>query len=284
MSILTGLHGVTAIALICLLLFVEESGVPIPLLSGDVLLVLAGVLIVNGSISPWEFFPPAFAAELAGVMTAHFWSRTIGQRALEALADKVRARKALDRTAARLSTAGPLHITVARLVPGLRINTSLVAGAMGVSPGTFLLGVTPAIIIWLAAYTLLGVVVGVPVLASLNHVQHVAVTGVVLILIGVVTLVGLRYIPPGQQFDCGLVRAPRMVLAGLSVVIDIAVAATLASGTIELLRAWLSNGPDSAISLALIIGAVVLIYVAATRRLVGGTAGERLTSVRYNSA
>ncbi len=56
MGILTGLHGLTAISVICLLLFVEETGVPIPLLSGDVLLVLAGVLIVNGSISAWEFF------------------------------------------------------------------------------------------------------------------------------------------------------------------------------------------------------------------------------------
>lgn len=126
MSILTGLHGATAVLLICVLLFVEETGVPVPLLSGDVLLVLAGVLIVNGSISPWAFFPPAFVAEVAGVMTAHLWSRTIGQRGLEALADRVRARKALDRASVRLSTAGPLHITVARLVPGLRINTLLV--------------------------------------------------------------------------------------------------------------------------------------------------------------
>ncbi len=157
---------------------------PVPLLSGDVLLALAGVLIVKGSISPWEFFPPAFVAEVAGVMTGHFWSRTLGQRGLEALAGRVRARKALDRTSARLKAAGPLHITIARLVPGLRINTTLVAGAAGISAGTFLLGVVPAIIIWLAAYTLLGVVVGVPVLASLNYVQHVAVTGVVLVLIG----------------------------------------------------------------------------------------------------
>ena len=59
-----------------------------PLLSGDVLLVLAGVLMVNGSISPWAFFPTAFVAEVAGVMTGHFWTRTLGQRGLEALADK----------------------------------------------------------------------------------------------------------------------------------------------------------------------------------------------------
>ncbi len=281
-SILTGLHGAVAVLLICLLLFVEETGVPIPLLSGDVLLVLAGVLIVNGSISPWAFFPPAFAAELAGVMTAHLWSRTIGQRALEALADRVRARKALDRTSARLSTAGPLHITVARLVPGLRINTSLVAGAAGVSPVTFLLGVVPAIIIWLAAYTLLGVVVGVPVLASLNHVQHIALTGVVLVLISLATAIGIRYIPPGRQLGDALIRAPRPVLIALAVVTDMAIAISAASGAAELLHDWL--GFDSVISLAVIVGAVTLLYVGATRGIIGGTAGECVTGVRYKSA
>ena len=41
----------------------------------------------------------------------------------------------------------------------------------------------PAIIIWMGAYTLLGVVIGMPVLASLDHVQHFAVMGPELALI-----------------------------------------------------------------------------------------------------
>src|SRR5579872_479671 len=282
MSILTGLTGVTAIVLICALLFVEEAGVPVPLLSGDVLLALAGVLIVKGSISPWAFFPSAFVAEVAGVMTGHFWSRTLGQRGLEALADRVRARKALDRTTARLGAAGPFHITVARLIPGLRINTTLVAGAVGISPGTFFVGVVPAIIIWLAAYTLLGVVVGVPVLASLNHVQHIAVTGVVLLLIGLATVIGIRYIPPGRQLGDALIRASGPLPMALAVAVDLTIAVSTASGTGELAHAWL--GVDSVRSLAVIIGAVMLLYLAATRGIIGGTAGERLANVRYSSA
>ena len=145
---------------------------PIPLLSGDVLLVLAGVLIVNGSISPWAFFPPAFVAEVAGVMTAHLWTRTIGQRGLEALADRVRARR---RSIAPPPDSAPPAPSISPSRVSCRDCAStprFVAGAAGVAPSTFLLGVVPAIIIWLAAYTLLGVVVGVPVLASLNHVQH----------------------------------------------------------------------------------------------------------------
>ena len=281
MGILTGLHGLTAISVICLLLFVEETGVPIPLLSGDVLLVLAGVLIVNGSISPWEFFPPAFVAEVAGVMVAYIWTRTIGQRGLEALANRVRARRALDRASARLSTAGPLHITMARLVPGLRINTSLVAGAAGVAPITFLLGVVPAIVIWLAAYTLLGVVVGVPVLASLNRVQHLAVTGVVLVLIGLSTLIGIRYIPSIERLEGPLIRVSRTLAVALSVIVDLGIAICVASGMTVLVHIWL--GLDGVISLTAVGAGVILIYVSATRRLIGGTAGERLTGTKYGT-
>lgn len=282
MSILTGLHGATAIVLICVLLFVEETGVPVPLLSGDVLLILAGVLIANGSISPWAFFPPAFVAEVAGVMTAYLWSRTVGQRGLEALADKVRVRKALDRASARLSNAGPVHIAVARLIPGLRINTTLVAGAAGVAPGAFLLGVVPAILIWIAVFSLLGVLVGVPVLASLNHVQHVAVTGVVLVLIGAATVIGVRYIPPTEQLGEHMIRAPGPLLIALSVIVDVTITASLAFGTAEVLEDWL--GIHGVISVAATFAAVMLLYVSAMRRILGGTGGERLTGARYGAA
>jgi membrane protein DedA with SNARE-associated domain len=281
METLTGLHGVTAISVICLLLFVEESGVPVPLLSGDVLLVLAGVLIVNGSVSAWQFFPPAFIAELAGVTVAHLWSRTIGLRGLELIANRVRARNALDRTTSRLSSATPLHITMARLIPGLRINTSLVAGAAGVPRSTFLLGVVPAIAIWLVAYTLLGIFVGEPVLGALNHVQHLAVTGVVLILVGVVTVIGIRYIPSSDAMDSPFVRLPRTLSVTVSAVVDIAIALMVASGTTELLRAWFSV--DGVVAVSAVVAVVVLIYISVTRRMIGGTVGERVTGATYRS-
>lgn len=262
----------------------EEIGIPVPLLSGDVLLIVAGVLIVQGSISPWVFFPAAFAAEVPGVMLAHLWSRTIGQKGLKALADRMRARKALDRASARLGTAGPLHITVSRLVPGLRINTSLVAGAAGVSPGTFLLGVIPAIVIWLAGYTLLGVLVGVPALAFLNHVQHVAVTGGALALIGLITVIAIRRVPPARNLGHTVIWVSRPLVAALAVAIDMLIAGVF-SGTTELVPDWLGfDGPDGVLSLAVIVAVVVLLYVGAARGVMGGTAGERLTGVRYSFA
>jgi membrane protein DedA with SNARE-associated domain len=58
---LTGLHGTAALVLICVLLFAEEAGIPLPLVPGDALLITAGLLIVNGSLSPWVFLPAACA-------------------------------------------------------------------------------------------------------------------------------------------------------------------------------------------------------------------------------
>jgi hypothetical protein len=59
-------------------------------------------------------------------------------------------------------------------------------------------------------------------------------------------------------------------------------AISIASGTAELLHARLRF--DSVSALAVIVAVVILLYVGATRGIMGGTAGERLTSVRYSSA
>jgi membrane protein DedA with SNARE-associated domain len=55
--VLNGLHGTVALILVSALLFAEESGVPLPLVPGDVLLIVAGLLIANGAISRGPSFP-----------------------------------------------------------------------------------------------------------------------------------------------------------------------------------------------------------------------------------
>jgi membrane-associated protein len=284
MTVLEGLHGAIAILLICSVLFVEESGVPLLLVPGDALLIAAGVLIANRSISAWVFFPAAFIAVLGGALTAYTWSRTIGAAAVEAMAQRLHAGNALVRASTQLRTAGPFRIAVARLVPGLRVYTAIVSGAAGVDLRIFLLGVIPAIVLWLLGFTFIGVLVGVPALASLSHVQHLAVTGAGLIAIGAVTLLGIRHIPQGDAGAPALLRAPRRWLVVLSIGIDLAIASSVVSGVTELLREGLGlDDPDGIIDLALITAAIILFYVGVARRLVGATAGERLVGIRYAS-
>jgi hypothetical protein len=42
MSFLTGLYGTAALVLLCSLLFVNEAGIPLPILPGDAILLIDG--------------------------------------------------------------------------------------------------------------------------------------------------------------------------------------------------------------------------------------------------
>ena len=282
MTLLEGLHGTIAILLICAVLFIEESGVPLPLVPGDALLIAAGVLIANRSISAWVFFPAALIAVLGGALTAYTWSRTIGAAAVQAVALRFHVDEALERASTRLRTAGPIRIAAVRLVPGMRVYTAIVSGAAGVNLRVFLLGAIPAIVVWLAVFTAIGVLVGVPALASLSHVQHLAVTGAILVAIGAVTLLGIRHMPQGDAGAPALLRVPLRWLLVFSIGIDLTIASSIVSGVTELLREGFGlDDPDGIIDLAFITAAIILFYVGVARRLVGATAGERLLGIRY---
>jgi len=59
--------------------------------------------------------------------------------------------------------ASPLQIAASRLLPGLRVYTSLVAGAVGLNLGRFTIGVLPASAFRVATFMSLGLLVGAPV-------------------------------------------------------------------------------------------------------------------------
>lgn len=130
MTALASLHGPVALVLLCSLLFVEEAGVPLPFFPGDAILIVGGFLIGHGSLSPWIFIPLACLATFGGAMTAYLWARALGQRALEAVADRLYAGRALSRATARVQEDGPAGIAVCRLLPGLRVYTTMVASGL----------------------------------------------------------------------------------------------------------------------------------------------------------
>jgi hypothetical protein len=133
-------------------------------------------------------------------------------------------------------------------------------------------------------FTVIGLLVGVPALASLSHVQHLAVTAAVLVGIGAVTFLAIRRIPQDETGAPALLWAPARLLLVLSIAVDLAIASSIVSGAIELLGEGLGLGtPDGIIDLAFITAAIILLYVAVARRVVGATAGERLLGIRYSS-
>ena len=133
MAFIQGLHGTVAILLLCSLLFAEEAGVPLPFAPGELTLIAAGLLIAAGAINPFIFLPLAVVACTAGALLGYSWASLIGTSGLRSVADRLHQQKAFDRVETRLRDASARDIAVSRLIPGLRIYTTLVAGAVGVA-------------------------------------------------------------------------------------------------------------------------------------------------------
>jgi membrane-associated protein len=278
---LLAIHGAVAIVVLAAIIFVEESGVPLFVISGDFLLVAGGVLIASGAISPWAFIPAAVVASTAGGFVGYTLARRLGERRLRALAERLRVAKGLESVQRRIQSTGAAGIAFARVVlPGMRVNTTLLVGALGIPRRTFLVALIPSVLIWVAVFTALGVLVGVPVEHFLTQVHHALIQGVELAGVGVVAYLAARY-PRGRDASALLTVRPRARLL-LAVVIDVTVIATIVAG-IDLiaLDALGREGIDDVLDGSVTAAIVVALYVLATRGLFGRTAGEALLDTSY---
>jgi len=281
-TLFAGLHGGVALALLGVLLFAEESGVPLPLAPGDALLIAAGVLIANGGLHPAAFAAVASVAVTAGALVAFFWARLLGTRGLRAVAERLRADAIYEKTAGRLSRAGALGIAVGRLLPGTRVYTAMVAGATGIPLRTFLLGLLPSVAVWLAGFTLLVYLVGVPAERALGHVQQLALNGAVTLAVAVAGYLAARHVPAAQRREVALSAAPRRWRLGIAAVLDLTIVLGAALSVEELARDALGLGePGGAIDVQILFAAIAVGYLVVTRRGAGVTAGEGLLSVSY---
>jgi membrane protein DedA with SNARE-associated domain len=194
MSFLTGLHGGIAILMLCAVLFVDETGVPMPFAPNEVVLLLGGVLLRTGAIAPWTFLPFVLVAMVAGMLVGFGWSHAVGRAGLNRLVHLLHAEEAERRVLVRLETSGPLGIGLARLLPGVRHWVTLSCGALGVRPRLFLLGAVPALALWLATWTTLGVLVGLPVEHALGVYRRLILRGGIVVALGLGSYVGLQHL------------------------------------------------------------------------------------------
>ncbi|HWW10295.1 MAG TPA: VTT domain-containing protein [Candidatus Acidoferrales bacterium] len=281
MNFLQGIHGAVALALLGGLLFAEEAGVPLPFAPGELTLLVAGLLIASGGLNPALFIPLALVACIAGSLVGYTWARVVGERALRALARRLRQQRNLERVSARMRSAGWLGIGLTRLIPGLRIYTTLVAGAVHVPRRTFIIAMVTSTIVWVGAFTALGVLVGVPVEHLLSQVQQLALQGVILIGMGVGCYIAIRRTPASS--GAGLVRLPRWVRVLLAAVLDIGVVASVITGLLalgRLLGLGFGAGWIDPVVALFFVGAF---YVVVARRSSGATVGELLLQTSYIS-
>jgi membrane-associated protein len=277
--VLRSLGGTAPLLIICALLFAEEAGVPIPVAPGEAVLLGAGLLIASGTVPFWLAMPAEFVAVLAGALAGYTWSRAIGAGRLRQLADRLGAGRPFDRVAERLREAGAIQIAGSRLVPGLRIYTTLAAGAVDVNLWRFVLGIVPAAALWVTVFTLLGVFVGIPAQRVLGRFEAFALRfGVVLVLLAAAYAV-INRIPwiTGPQRRIRRATRWKVVVAAIVDLLLVAVA-MVALGLLTGLEAL---EPDSVVSAAAVVGILSLVYLVIARRSVGLTAGEAMLRIHY---
>jgi membrane protein DedA with SNARE-associated domain len=194
MGTLTLLHGTLGTIVLCLLIVAEETGVPLPLVPGDVLLVVGGAQIDNGSLNPWVYVPLVAAGAVVGALGGYAWARLAGVKALRKVAAKLHATCHLDRASLALTNAGPRGIVVGRAIPGMRVFTTLLAGALQMNVRTLLTGLIPAVIVWVGIMTTLGVLLGAPVENALAQFNHVALGMMLAAAVATAIYVALRHV------------------------------------------------------------------------------------------
>jgi membrane protein DedA with SNARE-associated domain len=134
------------------IILIEEAGVPLPV-PGDLFIAAMGFLAYRGQAS---FLPTAAlvtAATVTGAGFLYLLSRRLGRPLLLRMARRFgydAAREA--RVEAWMARRGPVAIVVGRLIPGLRIVMTVVAGVLRVDARMFAVGTTVAGVVWATLY------------------------------------------------------------------------------------------------------------------------------------
>jgi len=269
-----------AVAIICLLLFLEEAGLPLPVAPGEAVLLGAGLLISAGTAPGWLVIPLAYLSVLAGVATAYWWSHRIGPLRVRSIAGRLRMAAPYDRATTRLRAANSLQIGGSRLLPGLRVYTSLVAGAVGLDPRRFALGVLPASALWVAVFIGLGYFVGARVERVLGYVAGYSLEGALILVIAVAWVLVARWLPAPRDGEKPR-ASPALWRLPLALIVDFLLVLVVVA-ILSVLTDVATNNLNDLVAGMVTFSLLGLVYILAARQTVGFTVGEAALDVRYH--
>ena len=167
-----GLDGTTLVVAITILMFVEEVGVPLPFAPGDLVLAVGGIAVAGGRVNPILLVSAVAISVTLGAIIGRAVAELLGWDRLMRIAQPLHARGALERAAGLLQRGGWRTVFTARLIPGLRVYTTQVAGVSRVPISTFVAGLLPANAVYIAAFVGLGAAFGRPILALIQLAEH----------------------------------------------------------------------------------------------------------------
>src|SRR5437870_5343862 len=183
-------------------MFIEETGVPLPFAPGDLILALGGIAVAGGRVNPVLLVAAVAVSITVGALIGRGAAALLGWERLMRIAEPLRARGPLERAAGMLQRGGWRAVFTARLIPGLRVYTTQVAGVSRMPMRTFVGGLLPANAVYIGAFVGLGAAFGRPILALIHEAEHQ-----VLIAIGLIVALVIAFL---------LTRAPvRRALASL---------------------------------------------------------------------
>jgi len=176
------------------LVFVEESGIPIPFAPGDLLLIIAGIAIASDTVDPVPMVGALLLATILGAMVGREVFAAVGRPALLKAADALGFRPALDRTTDLLRRRGAPAVFIGRLIPGLRITTTQVAGVSKMSRLTFAAGLTPSVVVYIAIFVGLGALAGQPAVRMFHRAEHRFFVIAVTVLAALAVILSVRWL------------------------------------------------------------------------------------------
>ena len=141
------LGGLSLVAIVCGLLFLEELGVPLPFAPGDLLLAVGGIAIAAGRVNPILFVGLSLLAVVTGAMLGRELFSFLGWDRLMRIARLLHATTPLARAGDMIDRSGWRAIFLARLIPGLRVHSTQMAGVRGMPRLRFLAGLLPAAVV-----------------------------------------------------------------------------------------------------------------------------------------
>ena len=175
---------------------VEEAGIPLPV-PGDLLIAYFGWRAGRDPIEVAQVILTCALASTVGTQGPYWLARRFGHTVAERAAFWLDIdQRAMDSLLKRVERNGFRGVLIARLIPGLRVAVSLIAGTAGVSTLRFAAGVFTAAVIYWTGWVLLGVFVGPHVADVVSpaylRVIIIAIPALVIVLFGARMFIAAR--------------------------------------------------------------------------------------------